>query len=236
MVLERFPDDFGEHLPLIAQARTEVLRTGQLDVLLDLNERVGQLQGHASALSLRWNDGSWRATIEATCKFEDDRPLRFIPVGDDQWEVDTGLLPEALRHRAVVTTAGLVDQEPTAIITERSSDEQWFVASDLRVELSAIPGDSGARQLVVAGSVDIDPATTAGGSLMPNGLWGAGSCAFRFSVLLVKPRLTSGGIIGAAVPCVRRPPTGGRHSLSRRRPKAGSASTSGSARPACWPR
>jgi glycosyltransferase involved in cell wall biosynthesis len=188
VVLERFPADFGEHLPLISRARAEVLRSGQLDILLDLNERVGQLQGHASALSLSWNDGSWHATIEATCRFEDDRPLRFTPLGDDQWEVDSGLLPEALRHRAVVTTAELVDQEPTAVITERSSDEQWFVSKDLRVELRAIPGDSGAHQLVVAGSVDINPATIAGGSLMPNGLWDP---SLRFSVLglQVRPRL-----------------------------------------------
>jgi hypothetical protein len=153
-----------------------------------MNDRVGQLQGRAVAQSLRWEQAAWRATVEATCRFEDGHPLQVRPAGDDQWEVDATMLPEPLRRHGVVATAELIDQEPSAVITERSSDEQWFVPADLRVELRAVPAGNGAHQVVVVGTVELDPGTAAGGSMIPNGQWDP---SLRFSVLglQMRPRL-----------------------------------------------
>ncbi len=206
VMLERFPPDFADRLPLIARVRAAIVRDDRYSVLADLSARIADLQGRVVMTSLRWERGGWQAGIEVEAEFADGTPLRFIRRDDDRWSVDPRLLPADLRAAHDVGTSELLGIRPSVVVVERSSDEEWFVPAQLVADSRAIPDDpDGAHRVVVTGAAEFDPSTLAGGRALANGIW---DVTVRFSCIGVdlrgrigiepttRPALPSAAVIG----------------------------------------
>ena len=206
VMLERFPPDFADRLPLIARVRAAIVRDDRYDLLAGLSARIGDLHGRVTMTSLHWAGSGWEARIEVEPEFSDGTPVRFIPRGDDRWSVDPRLLPADLQFAPDVGAVELLGIRPSVVVVERSSDEEWFAPSQLVAELHAIPDDpDSAHRVVVTGTADFDPATLAGGRPLANGIW---DVAVRFSCIGVdlrgrvgvdpatRPALPSAAVIG----------------------------------------
>jgi hypothetical protein len=199
LMLERFPADFADSFGSVTRARAAAVRSDDRHSLVELNERVSDLELQVELDSMEWTGSAWRATITGRCVFSDNTPLRLIGSGDDRWTVDPRLLPEGLRDQADATTDQATDGRLSMVITERSSDEEWFVPTDLAVHLLPILDDRDSFEIVVTGCADLDPTTLAGGRPLSNGLWDPW---LRFSPLGldVRARLRVSDVAAFAMP------------------------------------
>jgi hypothetical protein len=170
LMLEQFPETFAQRFPLVTRARAEMVRQDRKDDLLALNEWAAQWRGRLTLTSIAWTGAGWQVEIEAEATTRDGEYLRFLPQPDGGWALDPHLLPAALEGTEMDTKDVLAGQ-PSVVVVERVSDEEWFVPSRFRAELRSVDGEDGARRVVFVGTADLDAATLAGAQMLPDGLW-----------------------------------------------------------------
>jgi glycosyltransferase involved in cell wall biosynthesis len=170
LMLEQFPETFAQRFPLVTRARAEMVRQDRMDDLLALNEWAVTWRGQVTMTSLAWDDAGWHVEIEAEAISRDGAYLRFLPQSDGGWALDPQLLPMALQG-TVVDSKELLAGQPSVVVVERLSDEEWFVPSSFRAELRAVDGVDSAQRVVFVGTADIDATTLAGDRMLPDGMW-----------------------------------------------------------------
>ena len=179
LAIDRFPPEFHAPLPVALRAHAQAVVDDRLDALMVVARDTASARARAVLHDLSWSASGWIAQVEVEMVLADGSPIRVIPNGE-RWSVDTRLVPADLAAESYETgevTSGQVD----VMLRHRTNDIEWYVETSILPELIAIDGDPDrAHRLTYHGTIQIDPATIAGGRPLSVGAW---DVALRMEVL-----------------------------------------------------
>ena len=161
---ERFPTSVDAGLPATTRVRAHLMRHGTFADVKELTSRTRRVQPDVRLTATTARDGAVRLAVAGELVV-DGVPLTFEPDGASGW-----LLPESLTGPNVDPSVRRID-DPAAMVADlvvisRVDGDEWFVDHPLTVSIEA-RGDGAV--LRIAGEVDVDHATAAGGRPLTNG-------------------------------------------------------------------
>lgn len=169
LMLERFPDEIADRLPIARRAHARAILDNDLDRLIEVADHTAAPIARAELCDLVWAADRWRGTVEIELQHGDGTPIRLTPVGD-RFQLDPRLLPIA---------PGAAEYAPDDLLTgyadvllRDNDDVEWYLPSTVTAELIPIDDDpSGAKRIVFRGQIELEPLTVAGGRAMGHGEW-----------------------------------------------------------------
>ena len=169
LMLERFPTEIADRLPIARRAHANAILADDLERLIAVADHTAAPIAHAELHDLDWSRDRWRGTVEVELRHDDGAPIVVTSVGD-RLRLDPKLLPPGLGaddYDRADLLSGYAD-----VLLRDSDDVEWYLPSTVAAELVAVDGDpAGAQRVVFRGDIELDPLTTAGGRPMAPGEW-----------------------------------------------------------------
>ena len=147
LVIERFPQQVRDRLPVMRLRRIEALIEGDLDHLRAVSEEAAAVRAVADVLDVRPTANGWTLAISAGLRDGDGAVFGAAPVSGDA-------------------------AQASVYVRERRRGVEWFAPDGLTAHIVPIPDASnGASAITFEGDVDVLPRLLAGGRALGNGTW-----------------------------------------------------------------
>lgn len=169
LMLERFPVEIADRLPISRRAHAHAILDNDIERLVAVADHTAAPIAHAALDDLAWAGDRWCGTVEIELQHEDGTPIPVTPVGE-RFRLDARLLPAGLgadEYDREDLLSGYAD-----ILLRDTDDVEWYLPSTVAAELVPLDGDpTGAKRIVFRGGFELEPRSVAGGRPMACGEW-----------------------------------------------------------------
>jgi len=158
LVTDEMPTSVGAGLPGLVSLRAHLLEAGRLDALLELARRTSAVQPCVRMGEPGWRGGRLHLPLEVSYVRGDGAPLAVVSQ-DGRWFLDPDLLagvPGVDRWEIRDPRDGSIG---SLIVRDRPRMTWWFAQGDLEPHLTPVDGHR--HQVVLSGTLVLDPATIA---------------------------------------------------------------------------
>lgn len=171
-LIDRFPPRLDPQLAFADRARSALLRSGDVDGLVELAALDRDLRCRVEELDVQWRDGQCLVTFAGRIGTPDGQ-LLAVDTPDGPGGPVVRLVGESLARRLPPETLDLTETLRGAVVEvvvrARETNVDWIVPTE--AEVTAVPGAEGAQAVGFRGTAVIDPRIAAAGRPLDADVW-----------------------------------------------------------------